>query len=54
MKISIKREQSQTGLSFAEREKFGPKVKKIFQWALAAALICGSGHTRRMLATSRL
>ena len=24
MKISIKREQSQTGLSFAEREKFGP------------------------------
>jgi len=42
MKISIKREQSQTGLSFAEREKFGPKVKKIFQWALAAALICGA------------
>ena len=42
MKISIKREQSQTGLSFAEREKFGPKVKKIFQWALAAILICGA------------
>ena len=42
MKISIKREQSQTGLSFAEREKFGPKVKKIFQWAMAAALICGA------------
>jgi len=42
MKISIKREQSQTGLSFAEREKFGPKVKKIFQWALAAALIYGA------------
>ena len=34
MKISIKREQSQTGLNFAEREKFGPKVKNIFngQW----------------------
>jgi len=28
MKISIKREQSQAGLSFAEREKFRPQVKK--------------------------
>ena len=26
-KISIKREQSQAGLSFAEREKFRPQVK---------------------------
>jgi len=26
-KISIKREQSQVGLSFAEREKFRPQVK---------------------------
>ena len=42
MKISIKREQSQTGLNFAEREKFGLKVKKLFQWAMAAALICGA------------
>ena len=42
MKISIKREQSQTGLSFAEREKFGTKFKKMFQWAMAAALICGA------------
>ena len=28
MKISIKREQSQAGLSFAEREKFRPQVKR--------------------------
>ena len=42
MKISIKREQSLTGLSFAEREKFEPKVKRMIQWAMAAALICGA------------
>ena len=28
MKISIKREQSQASLSFAERKKFRPKVKQ--------------------------
>ena len=43
MKISIKREQNQTGLSFAEREKFRPKVKQIRLWMLAAILvICGT------------
>ena len=41
MKNLIKREQSQTGLSFAERENFRPQVKKFMQWVLAAILICG-------------
>ena len=31
MKDSIKREQSQTGLNSAERENFGPKVKKFIE-----------------------
>ena len=31
MKDSIKREQSQTGLSSAKRENFGPKVKKYIE-----------------------
>ena len=40
MKISIKREQSQTGLSFAEREKFRPKVKQTLKlWMMAAILV---------------
>jgi hypothetical protein len=34
MKISIKREQSQTSLSFAEREKFRPQVKQAKLWLL--------------------
>ena len=43
MKISIKREQSQTGLSFAEREKFRPQVKQVKLWMLAAILVvCGA------------
>jgi len=42
MKISIKREQSQTGLNFAEREIFRPQVKKIMHWMFAAILICGT------------
>ena len=42
MKILVKREQSQTGLNFDEREKIGLKVKRLFQWMIAAILICGS------------
>ena len=53
MKISIKREQNQTGLSFAEREnqrstaegkvKFRPQVKQAKLWVLVAILnICGT------------
>ena len=42
MKNLIKREQSQTGLSFAERENFRPQVKKFMHWMLAAILICGT------------
>jgi hypothetical protein len=41
MILSIKREQSQTGLSFAERIKFRPQVKLTKLWMLAAILICG-------------
>ena len=41
MKILVKREQTQTGLNFDEREKIGLKVKRLFQWMLAAILICG-------------
>ena len=41
MKNSIKREQSQTGLSFAEREKSRPQVKKMKSWVMAATLVCG-------------
>ena len=39
MKISIKREQSQAGLSFAERKKFRPKVKRKQLLLLLALLI---------------
>ena len=42
MKISIKREQRQTGLFFAEREKFRPQVKQMKLWVLAATLVCGA------------
>ena len=42
MKILVKREQSQTGLNFDEREKIGLKVKRLFQWMIAAILICGA------------
>ena len=44
MKISIKREQRQTGLFFAEREKFRSQVKQKKLWMLAAILviICGA------------
>ena len=42
MKILVKREQSQTGLNFDEREKIGLKVKMLFQWVMAAILICGA------------
>ena len=45
MKISIKREQSQTGLNFAERENSRPKVKRIMQWVLAATLIISGTST---------
>ena len=38
-KISIKREQSQAGLSFAEREKFRPQVKKNKLLLLLALLL---------------
>ena len=37
-KISIKREQSQAGLSFAEREKFRPQVKNKLLLLLALLL----------------
>jgi len=39
MKISIKREQSQTGLSFAEREKFRPQAKRLFLLIISALLM---------------
>ena len=42
MNNSIKREQSQTGLSFAERKNYRPQVKKIIQWLKSAILICGT------------
>ena len=44
MNNSIKREQSQTGLSFAERKNYRPQVKKnLFQILAATLIICGSG-----------
>ena len=43
MNNSIKREQIQTGLSFAERKNYRPQVKKMIQWMLTAILtICGA------------
>ena len=43
-KISIKREQSQAGLSFAEREKFRPQVKNklLLLLVLLAAVVSGA------------
>lgn len=35
MKILIKREQSQTGLNFAEREKFRPQFKQLISLLFA-------------------
>lgn len=43
MKISIKREQSQAGLSFAEREKFRPQVKNKLFLLLALLLTAATG-----------
>ena len=43
MKISIKREQSQAGLSFAEREKFRPQVKNKLLLLLALLLTAATG-----------
>ena len=42
-KISIKREQSQAGLSFAEREKFRPQVKNKLLLLLALLLTAATG-----------
>ena len=44
-KDSIKREQSQAGLSFAEREKFRPQVKKQIITSARAALDGGDGES---------
>ena len=43
MKISIKREQSQAGLSFAERKKFRPQVKNKLLLLLALLLTAATG-----------
>ena len=43
MKISIKREQSQAGLSFAEREKFRPQVKNKLFLLLALLMTAATG-----------
>ncbi len=43
MKISIKREQSQAGLSFAEREKFRPQVKNKLLLLLALLMTAATG-----------
>ena len=53
-KISIKREQSQAGLSFAEREKFRPQVKNklLLLLALLAAVVSGAvAQTETLLTT---
>ena len=42
-KISIKREQSQAGLSFAEREKFRPQVKNKLLLLLALLMTAATG-----------
>ena len=42
-KISIKREQSQAGLSFAEREKFRPQVKNKLLLLLALLITAATG-----------
>ena len=43
MKISIKREQSQAGLSFAEREKFRPQVKNKLLLLLVLLMTAATG-----------
>ena len=45
MKNLIKREQSQTSLHFAERENFGPEVKRVCLLIIAAILVCGLAVT---------
>ena len=53
-KISIKREQSQAGLSFAEREKFRPqvKIKLLLLLVLLAAVVSGAwAQTETLLTT---
>ena len=53
-KISIKREQSQAGLSFAEREKFRPQVKNklLLLLVLLAAVVSGAwAQTETLLTT---
>jgi len=53
-KISIKREQSQVGLSFAEREKFRPqvKIKLLLLLVLLAAVVTGAwAQTETLLTT---
>ena len=53
-KISIKREQSQAGLSFAERKKFRPQVKNKLLLLLALLLTAATGawaQTEELLTT---
>ena len=52
MKISIKREQSQAGLSFAEREKFRPQVKNKLLLLLALLLTAATGAWAQEPATT--
>ena len=52
MKISIKREQSQAGLSFAEREKFRPQVKNKLLLLLALLLTAATGAWAQESATT--
>jgi len=51
-KISIKREQSQAGLSFAEREKFRPQVKNKLLLLLALLLTAATGAWAQEPATT--
>ncbi len=50
-KISIKREQSQAGLSFAEREKFRPQVKNKLLLLLALLLTAATGAWAQTVVT---
>ena len=51
-KISIKREQSQAGLSFAEREKFRPQVKNKLLLLLVLLMTAATGAWAQEPATS--
>ena len=51
-KISIKREQSQAGLSFAERKKFRPQVKNKLLLLLALLLTAATGAWAQESATT--